>query len=201
MAGRGRAGLKHAALLYTAQDVASFCEVDLKTIHHWAERGKIPHHRTQGGHLRFRRNDVVRFLRAHTYPVPEELGAVRPQVALAPPPVPAQGTASWPSSADEVAKKLAARFVVRRMPSAVVALAAAVADGIDAVVLPLEDPSLGGARTVAALKTAPETAWIAIAAVGEAVALEEARAAGADLVLASRDVASLARELARVLAV
>ncbi len=203
MAGRGRAALKTepaVALLYTAQDVARFCEVDLKTIHHWAERGKIPHRRTEGRHLRFRRNDVVRFLRAHAYPLPPELTAVRPQVALAPPPGPEQGFAPWALTTDDLAKKLSGRFVVRRASNAVAALASALEGGVDALVLPIEDPSLGGARTIAALKAAPETAWLAVVAVGDAVALEEARAAGADLALAPKDVTTLPRDLARVLA-
>ena len=59
MAARARALSK----LYTAQEVARFCEVDLKTVHHWADRGKVVHHRTDGRHLRFRRNDLVRFLK------------------------------------------------------------------------------------------------------------------------------------------
>jgi excisionase family DNA binding protein len=69
--------------VYTAQTVADFCEVDLKTVHHWADRGKVPHFRTDGRHLRFRRNDIVRFLRAHGYPLPEALVRARPSVALA----------------------------------------------------------------------------------------------------------------------
>lgn len=49
--------------LLTASDVADLCEVDLKTIHNWVERGCIPHFRTPGRHLRFQALDVARFLR------------------------------------------------------------------------------------------------------------------------------------------
>src|SRR5690606_33776431 len=74
-------------LVYTAQDLARFCEVDLKTIHHWADAGKIPHHRTEGRHLRFRRNNVLAFLRRHGYPLHAELANARPSVffTVAPP--------------------------------------------------------------------------------------------------------------------
>ncbi len=59
--------------LLTASDLASICEVDLKTIHNWVERGKIKHFRTPGRHLRFRSEDVVEFLHAYGYSVPREL--------------------------------------------------------------------------------------------------------------------------------
>ena len=38
--------------LFTASEVAKFCQVDLKTIHNWADRGEIRHFRTPGRHLR-----------------------------------------------------------------------------------------------------------------------------------------------------
>jgi excisionase family DNA binding protein len=59
--------------LLTASDLASLCEVDLKTIHNWVDRGRIAHFRTPGRHLRFRAADVAEFLRAWGYTVPREL--------------------------------------------------------------------------------------------------------------------------------
>lgn len=59
--------------LLTASDLAALCEVDLKTIHNWVERGRIAHFRTPGRHLRFRAVDVAEFLRAWGYAVPREL--------------------------------------------------------------------------------------------------------------------------------
>lgn len=56
--------------LLTASDVAELCEVDLKTIHNWVERGCIPHFRTPGRHLRFRAVDVAGFLREWGYAIP-----------------------------------------------------------------------------------------------------------------------------------
>ncbi|MGB5413913.1 MAG: helix-turn-helix domain-containing protein, partial [Polyangiales bacterium] len=38
--------------LFTASQIARFCPVDLKTIHNWADRGRIAHFRTPGRHLR-----------------------------------------------------------------------------------------------------------------------------------------------------
>lgn len=68
--------------LFTASQIARFCQVDLKTIHNWADRGRIPHFRTPGRHLRFRRPHVLDFLRKYGYPIPEELESDRPRVAL-----------------------------------------------------------------------------------------------------------------------
>lgn len=72
---------KHKSL-FTASRLAELCQVDLKTIHNWADRGRIAHFRTPGRHLRFRREDVLDFLRKYGYPIPQEMEAQRPRVAL-----------------------------------------------------------------------------------------------------------------------
>jgi excisionase family DNA binding protein len=66
--------------LFTASDLAKFCQVDLKTIHNWAEKGQIRHFRTPGRHLRFRRLDALDFMRKFGYPLPEALRAGKPKV-------------------------------------------------------------------------------------------------------------------------
>ncbi len=68
--------------LFTASDVARFCQVDLKTIHNWAERGELAHFRTPGRHLRFRRGDVLDFLRRYGYPIPSSVVQERPRVMI-----------------------------------------------------------------------------------------------------------------------
>jgi excisionase family DNA binding protein len=69
-----------ARRLLTATQIAEFCSVDLKTIHNWADRGKIRGWRTSGRHLRFRRLDVVDFLRAYGFSIPDVLRESRPRV-------------------------------------------------------------------------------------------------------------------------
>src|SRR5215471_21478596 len=71
-----------AGELLTASKVARFCHVDLKTIHNWADKGEIKHFRTPGRHLRFRRLDVLDFLRKYGYPIPELLRVGRPKVVV-----------------------------------------------------------------------------------------------------------------------
>lgn len=195
MAVRRRATLTEPAArprprLYTAQDVARFCEVDLKTVHHWANRGKVACFRTDGRHLRFRRNDVVRFLRAHDYPLPDEIVLVRPTIL-------------WASSPAldnlDLAKRVASRALVERRPNALAAVAHVHADAPDALVFSLSDPTLGGAPAVAALRT--DAPWLVLAAVGDDdVAAAVAAASGADVALAAADAARLPQELARALA-
>jgi excisionase family DNA binding protein len=184
--------------VYSAQALADFCEVDLKTVHHWADRGRVPHFRTDGRHLRFRRNDVVRFLRAHGYPLPDALVRARPTVALALSPAAVEG---GPLSLDELAKRLGSRFSVRRFASAVNAVAHLVAEAPDAVVLTQADATLGFLSAIAALKADPASSWVVLAVLVDRDVAEEARAAGADIVLAPREAAKLPGELARALAV
>lgn len=69
--------------LLTASDLAALCEVDLKTIHNWVDRGRIAHFRTPGRHLRFRAADVADFLRAWGYAVPRELARAGSRTILA----------------------------------------------------------------------------------------------------------------------
>jgi excisionase family DNA binding protein len=51
-----------------ARTVAELCGVDLKTVHQWAMSGLIAHFRTPGRHLRFRSDEVLRFLEQSGYP-------------------------------------------------------------------------------------------------------------------------------------
>ncbi len=200
MAARRRSALKKRAaspatavrepLVYTAQDVARFCEVDLKTIHHWAEAGKIAHHRTTGRHLRFRRNHVLAFLRRHGYPLPPELVHVRPTVLV-----------GGDGALDDAARKLASRFFVHRSSSALGAIAHLIAEEPDAIVVAASDTSWNGPSAIAALKSSAETAWpmIVVIAADESDAAT-LREAGADMVLAIADLARLTAELGRALA-
>lgn len=75
------AGVRGEKLL-TASDLATLCEVDLKTIHNWVDRGRIAHFRTPGRHLRFRAADVAEFLRAWGYTVPRELARATARTGL-----------------------------------------------------------------------------------------------------------------------
>jgi excisionase family DNA binding protein len=70
------------ARLLTGAQLARFCGVDLKTIHNWVNKGKIPHWRTTGRHLRFRPLDVIEFLRTYEIGLPESLRSARLHVVV-----------------------------------------------------------------------------------------------------------------------
>jgi excisionase family DNA binding protein len=50
-----------------SRDVASVLAVSPRTIANWARAGALPATRTDGGHLRFRRGDVLRFFEGRTF--------------------------------------------------------------------------------------------------------------------------------------
>lgn len=76
---------------YLASQLAAICDVDLKTIHNWCERGdegeppSLEHFRTPGGHLRFEHGAVLRFLSRWGYPIPDVLLLDRPHVVYVEP--------------------------------------------------------------------------------------------------------------------
>ena len=187
MAARKRAALSLASRhpprppFYTAQDVARFCEVDLSTIHHWVAKGRIPFRRTAGQHLRFRRNDVLRFLRAHDYPLPPALTEVRCVVSLA---VTAE-------IANALAEELEPHADVHRHDSALSALASMAEDGSpDLLILSLTDPTLGP-DALRALGEEAATSWLFVGALGPEHAHAAAREAGVAFALAQAPVTAV----------
>ena len=115
--------------LFNASDVARFCQVDLKTIHNWAERGEIEHFRTPGRHLRFRALDVLDFLRRYGYPIPEALHAGKPRVHLVEP---------ADSVSSRMTRTLSRSFDVTTHEDTVDALLAIGANAPDAIVLDMD---------------------------------------------------------------
>jgi excisionase family DNA binding protein len=141
--------------LFTASEVAKFCQVDLKTIHNWADRGEIRHFRTPGRHLRFRRVDVLDFLRRYGYPVPDVLKQGRTRVHVL------DEDAATLESLD---RSLAARFEVRTFSEPVDALIAIGSDTPDVVVLDVAGARLDGLATIARLRALDGTQHVRIVA-------------------------------------
>jgi excisionase family DNA binding protein len=171
-------------LVYTAQDVARFCEVDLKTIHHWADAGKIAHHRTDGRHLRFRRNHVVEFLRTHGYPLHPQITTARPTVFVA--------TKDVPDSS------LATHFIVHRFETAIVAIAHLVSGEPDALIVSMQDTSIARTACFAALKANAATSWVLLVVTGDD---RESEVANADITMQTSNIAELEATLATRLAI
>ncbi len=105
---------------------------------------------------------------------------------------------------DEIAKKLSARFFVRRFDTALAAIAHLVAEEPDVLVLSLDDPTWNGARTTKALKAHAGTSWMSLVVVTDDAnqpSARDLREAGADLVIGLAEIGRLHGELSRALAV
>jgi excisionase family DNA binding protein len=137
--------------LFTASDVARFCQVDLKTIHNWADKGEIRHFRTPGRHLRFRRLDVLDFLRKYGYPIPEVLRMGKPKVVV---------VDEDPAVLAALRKALSRRFELTTFQDAFDALVAVGNLQPDALILDVKMPGLDGVRCLERLRGIDQTAHI-----------------------------------------
>lgn len=178
--------------LFTASEVARFCQVDLKTIHNWAERGEIRHFRTPGRHLRFRRADVLEFLRKFGYPLPTALRQGKPTVHLI----------------DEDAGSLRAlqdalgdRYEVSAFSEPVDALIAVGTDQPDLVVLDVAARKLDGVSAVERLRSMEATRHVRVVVYSaDEAASARALRAGASAFIRRPDEARLLESLESLLA-
>ncbi|MFT5681798.1 MAG: excisionase family DNA binding protein [Myxococcota bacterium] len=72
--GSGREGKKKLPYLTTHQ-ASRLLGVSLPTIVNWIEAGRLTAHRTPGGHRRIPREEIIRFSRVFSYPLPAEFTA------------------------------------------------------------------------------------------------------------------------------
>lgn len=137
--------------LFTASDVARFCQVDLKTIHNWADKGEIRHFRTPGRHLRFRRLDVLDFLRKYGYPIPEVLRTGKPKVVV---------IDDDPQVLATLRRTLSKRFDLTTFQDPFDALVAVGSLQPDALIFDVKMPGLDGLRCLERLRSIDATAHI-----------------------------------------
>lgn len=169
--------------LFTASQIARFCQVDLKTIHNWADRGRIAHFRTPGRHLRFRRPHVLDFLRKYGYPIPEELESERPRVAL---------LVDGLHDDGRMVATLQTRFEVVAYEEPLGALIHMGQQPPDAVVLAARLGSLSGAQVIEALKRGQATQHIrAVLLAGDEADRQAALLAGASAHVGASDLGGL----------
>lgn len=179
------------AELFTASDVARFCQVDLKTIHNWADKGEIRHFRTPGRHLRFRRLDVLDFLRKYGYPIPDALRLGKPKVVA---------VDADPAVLAALRKALARRFELTTFQDPFDALVALGNLQPDALVLDVDAPGLDGIRCLDRLRTIDATAHVrCIVYSAKSVLAGAAREAGAYDFVAKGDVGDLRDSLERLM--
>jgi excisionase family DNA binding protein len=173
--------------LFTASEVARFCQVDLKTIHNWAERGEIRHFRTPGRHLRFKRADVLDFLRKYGYPVPEGLLQGKPRVYV---------IEENADSRDQMQRALSQRFEVTWYKDAVDALISIGNDAPDVVILDIDNSQLDGIRCIKRLKATDATRHVRVVVYTADEAIrEKSLEAGASALVSRPDINKLRETL------
>jgi excisionase family DNA binding protein len=176
--------------LYTASDMARFCQVDLKTIHNWADRGNIRHFRTQGRHLRFRRVDIVDFLRQFGYPMPEVIRAGRPKLAA---------VDDDPNALAALRRVLSRRFDLTVFQDPFDALIAVGTMQPDALILDIRMPGIDGVRFLERLGAAELTAHIRTVVYSSHEDMREAaEKAGARAFVLKGEVSELRQTLERL---
>ena len=179
------------AELFTGSDVARFCQVDLKTIHNWADRGDLRHFRTPGRHLRFRRLDVLDFLRKYGYPIPEALRTGRPKVVV---------VDEDPAALASLRRALAKRFELTTFQDPFDALVAVGRILPDALVLDVEMAGLDGVRCLERLRALDATAHVRCIVYSDQESRRgDATAAGAYGFVRRGDAAELRASLERLM--
>jgi excisionase family DNA binding protein len=177
--------------LFTASDLARFCQVDLKTIHNWSEKGEIPHFRTPGRHLRFRRLDVLDFLRKYGYSIPEVLRTSKPRLVVI------EGESG---SLQSIKRALSKRFDISAFADPYDALVALSALQPEGLILDFEFPNFDGLRMLTRLRALDSTSHIrTIVYTKRTDVRDKAIAAGASEVVAKEDVAGLRDALERMM--
>ena len=177
--------------LFTASDVARFCQVDLKTIHNWADKGEIPHFRTPGRHLRFRRLDVLDFLRKYGYAIPDVLRHSKPRVVVI------DRDASVVST---LKRTLAKRFEVIAFQDPVDALIALAGIQPDGLVIDLDLPGCDVVHFLQRLHALESTSHIRIFVFTEREEMRvKATEAGAIEVVGKDDIGKLREILERMM--
>lgn len=158
--------------VFTTFEAAKLCHVSPLSIINWVNAGRLPAFRTPGGHRRIRRDDLARFMRENSIPLPEELrdGSGRPRVLVV--------------DDEATIREIIAESLARRANPYEVMTAA---DGFEAgrlvstfrpdlVLLDLRMPGLDGFQVCRTIKADPETSsTIVIAMTGYHTPETEAR--------------------------
>jgi excisionase family DNA binding protein len=177
--------------LFTASQLAHFCQVDLKTIHNWADRGEIEHFRTPGRHLRFRAPDVLDFLRRYGYPIPGVLSEGRPTVVV---------LLEDAEARTGICEALEVRFEVHLASDPLSALIELGAETPDAIVIGSELAEVQACRMVEALKTAGVTARVrAVVCGSDEASAQRAHKAGASAFVDASDRQAVVATLSALL--
>jgi len=161
----------------TSGDIARMLGVDPKTIHNWVRQGHLRGRRTKGGHLRFYRTDVVRFIRRFGYPIPVAIGEAVPRVMLV----------GASACHERVLRALGDSVAVQRYHCLFEASLVVASGDFEAIVIDLDHFEFAQvAEFIAALRGLAQTGGIAIVGVSRKADLrEQVLGAGGDIAVAA----------------
>jgi len=161
----------------TSGDIARMLGVDPKTVHNWANRGHLRGRRTKGGHLRFYRTDVVRFVRRFGYPIPVAIGEAAPRVMLI----------GAPACHERTLRALGDSVVAERYRGLFEASLVVASGDFEVVVIDLDHFEFAqAAEFIAALRGLAQTGGIAIVGVSRKADLrEQLLEAGGDIAVSA----------------
>jgi excisionase family DNA binding protein len=74
--------VKREKRFLTTGEIARYCAVSHLTVTNWIRAGKLFASRTPGGHSRIQREDLLRFLIEHNFPIPQELAKAGKQILV-----------------------------------------------------------------------------------------------------------------------
>ena len=154
--------------LLSTGDVCRIFEVNRVTVADWVNSGRLPAIKTLGGHSRFRREDILGFLKTNLLPVPRELQPECPLILV---------VDDEPSILKSLPRRILARYPAARVDTA--------DNGVDAllkigreipglVILDLLMPRMDGIEVIHRLKSEPMYAGIRILAISGYVKDEKA---------------------------
>lgn len=138
---------KSSKVVYEASDVAGFCDTNVETVYQWVKKGELPHFKTPGGRLRFKRDVLVEFLRRFNFPVPHELAQARLLVVVV------DDDASWLA---QIRRSLGRSFDVATFQDPYDALMAIGRDKPHGVVMDVRMPALDGLRCIERIRAREE---------------------------------------------
>ncbi|MBI4178034.1 response regulator [bacterium] len=161
--------------LLSTKDVCRIFRVNRVTVADWANSGRLPSIKTLGGHSRFRKEEIVDFLRTNRLPIPPELQPDRPLILLAD---------DEPSILKTFPRRILARYPGARVDTADNGVEALLKIGREVpglILLDLLMPKMDGIEVIHRLKSEPTYAGIKILAISGYVKDEKAvLKAGAD---------------------
>lgn len=136
---------------YTTHEIARYCGVYPSSVVRWIHEGHLKAHHTPGGHQRVGRAELIRFLKAHGTPVPDEVSTPQSRVLVV------DDDRDTARLIERAFSRHPERFLVETCRDGVEALVRIGQNPPDLLVLDLVLPKLDGFQVCRVLKAMPQT--------------------------------------------